>query len=55
MASGSASQPGRKMLSGPQLALEEALMRRVLIDTLDGRTHRAHGAAWNPVYVIGRN
>src|SRR5690242_6922856 len=33
--------------------MEEALTRRVLVDMLDGATHRAYGGAWNPVYVIG--
>jgi pimeloyl-ACP methyl ester carboxylesterase len=36
-----------------KLAVEEALTRRVLVDSLDGATHRAYGGAWNPVYVIG--
>src|SRR5579859_8111886 len=36
-----------------KLAMEEALTRRVLVDSLDGATHRLYGGAWNPVYVIG--
>ena len=42
-----------KRSAAHKLALEEALRRRVLIDTLDGAMHRAYGGAWNPVYVIG--
>lgn len=42
-----------KRSAAHKLALEEALRRRILIDTLDGATHRAYGGAWNPVYVIG--
>jgi hypothetical protein len=41
-----------KRAAGHKLALEEALARRVLVDSLDGTTHRAYGGAWNPVYVI---
>ena len=42
-----------KRSAARKLALEDALRRRVLIDTLDGATHRSYGGAWNPVYVIG--
>jgi thiol-disulfide isomerase/thioredoxin len=42
-----------KRSAAHKLALEEALARRVLVDTLEGATHRAYGGAWNPVYVIG--
>jgi hypothetical protein len=42
-----------KRLAAQKLALEEALTRRVLVDTIDGAVHRAYGGAWNPVYVIG--
>ena len=42
-----------KRSAAHKLAMEEALARRVLVDTLDGATHRAYGGAWNPVYVIG--
>jgi hypothetical protein len=41
-----------KRSAAHKLALEEALTRRVLVDSLDGATHRAYGGAWNPVYVI---
>jgi Iodothyronine deiodinase len=44
-----------KRSAAHKLALEEALARRVLVDSLDGSTHRAYGGAWNPVYVIGRD
>lgn len=42
-----------KRSAAHKLAMEEALARRVLVDSLDGATHRAYGGAWNPVYVIG--
>ncbi len=42
-----------KRSAAHKLALEEALSRRVLVDSVDGVTHRAYGGAWNPVYVIG--
>lgn len=41
-----------KRSAAHKLALEEALTRRVLVDSIDGATHRAYGGAWNPVYVI---
>jgi hypothetical protein len=41
-----------KRAAGHKLAMEEALTRRVLVDSLDGATHRAYGGAWNPVYVV---
>jgi peroxiredoxin len=44
-----------KRSAAHKLALEEALSRRVLVDSLDGATHRAYGGAWNPVYVINAN
>ena len=42
-----------KRSAAHKLVLEEALSRRVLVDSIDGATHRAYGGAWNPVYVIG--
>ena len=42
-----------KRAAAHKLALEEALARRVLVDTLDGQVHRSYGGAWNPIYVIG--
>lgn len=42
-----------KRLAAHKLVVEEALRRRVLVDSVDGVTHRAYGGAWNPVYVIG--
>src|SRR5947207_9732285 len=41
-----------KRSAAHKLAMEEALSRRVLVDSIDGATHRAYGGAWNPVYVI---
>jgi hypothetical protein len=41
-----------KRSAAHKLAVEEALGRRVLVDSLDGATHRAYGGAWNPVYVV---
>lgn len=41
-----------KRSAAHKLAIEEALSRRVLVDSVDGATHRAYGGAWNPVYVI---
>jgi len=41
-----------KRSAAHKLALEEALSRRLLVDSVDGTTHRAYGGAWNPVYVI---
>jgi hypothetical protein len=34
-----------KRAAGHKLALEEAIARRVLVDGLDGSTHRAYGGA----------
>ena len=45
------SQP-QKRQAAQQLAVEEAIRRRVLVDDLEGTVHRAYGGAWNPVYVI---
>ena len=42
-----------KRSAARKLAVEEALARRVLIDSLGGDVHRAYGGAWNPVYVVG--
>jgi len=42
-----------KCSAAHKLALEEALGRRVLVDSVDCATHRAYGGAWNPIYVIG--
>jgi peroxiredoxin len=42
-----------KRTAAHKLAMEEALTRRVLVDSVDGATHRAYGGALNPVYVIG--
>ncbi len=42
-----------KRSAAQKLVAEEALARRVLIDSLNGAVHRAYGGAWNPVYVIG--
>jgi pimeloyl-ACP methyl ester carboxylesterase/thiol-disulfide isomerase/thioredoxin len=44
-----------KRLAAHKLTLEEALSRRVLVDSVEGATHRAYGGAWNPVYVIDAN
>jgi peroxiredoxin len=44
---------GEKRVAAHKLALEEALARRVLVDSLEGQVHRLYGGAWNPVYVIG--
>jgi hypothetical protein len=41
-----------KRSAAHKLAAEEALARRVLVDTVEGATHRAYGGAWNPVYVV---
>lgn len=41
-----------KRSAAHKLVMEEALARRVLVDSVDGATHRAYGGAWNPVYVI---
>src|SRR5579864_4514389 len=41
-----------KRTAAHKLALEEALSRRLLVDSVDGLIHRAYGGAWNPVYVI---
>ena len=41
-----------KRSAAHKLAIEEALSRRVLVDSVDGATHRAYGGAWNPVYVV---
>ena len=43
-----------KRQAAHRLALEEGVRRRVLVDDLEGTTHRAYGGAWNPVYVIDR-
>jgi hypothetical protein len=42
-----------KRSAAHKLAVEEALTRRVLVDSVDGATHCAYGGMWNPVYVIG--
>lgn len=44
-----------KRAAAHKLALEAALTRRVLVDSVDGATHRTYGGAWNPVYVIDAN
>jgi iodothyronine deiodinase-like protein len=41
-----------KRAAAHKLAMEEALSRRVLVDSTDGATHRTYGGAWNPVYVV---
>ena len=41
-----------KELAARRLAAEEHLGRTLLIDDLDGSTHRAYGQAWDSVFVL---
>jgi peroxiredoxin len=49
---GAHRSPAEKRSAAHKLAIEEALGRRVLVDSVDGATHHAYGGAWNAVYVI---
>lgn len=41
-----------KRAAARRLVTEEQLIRRVLVDDLDGTVHRAYGGAWDTVYVL---
>ena len=41
-----------KLAAAQRLVEEEGLHRRVLVDDVDGTSHKAYGAAWDAVYVI---
>lgn len=38
-----------------RLLADEPITRGVLVDDVEGTVHRAYGAAWDAVYVIGRD